>query len=450
METPICDFARKYAESGSTRLHMPGHKGSGPLGCEARDLTEIEGADNLSAPAGIIAESERNASALFGCPTYYSAEGSSLCIRAMLYLAVLHAAHLGRKPVVLAARNAHRTFLTAAVLLGFETVWLPPSGSYLRTELSPETLRDALDALTEPPAVLWLTSPDYLGNLADIRAAAEICHERDILLLTDAAHGAYLRFLPESLHPADLGADLCCTSGHKTLPVLTGGAYLHCAPNLPAHLAERVRTALSLFSSTSPSYLILQSLDACNAELETAFPAKIRTILPKLDAVRTALTAAGWALCGGEPMKLTLLPKSRGYTGTELAEILQKAGIYAEFADPDYLVLMPSPHNRAADLRHLTELLCALPRRPAVTETPPPLTVPARVCTPREAMFSEAERLPLTACMGRVCAELAVSCPPAVPVVMCGERVDAGVMRVLEYYGIREMTVLKAGTAGSQ
>ena len=443
METPVCDFVRKYTESESIRLHMPGHKGTGSLGCEARDLTEIAGADNLSAPAGILAQSEQNASALFGCPTFYSAEGSSLCIRAMLYLAVLFAQHRGRKPVILAARNAHRTFLTAAVLLGFEIIWLPVSGSYLSADISPELLRGTLAALDAPPAALWLTSPDYLGNLADIRAAAEICHERNILLLTDAAHGAYLRFLPESLHPADLGADLCCTSAHKTLPVLTGGAYLHCAASLPADLVSAVRTALALFSSTSPSYLILQSLDACNAELETAFPQRLRALLPELDAVRAELTAAGWTLCGAEPMKLTLMPKARGYTGTELALILQSAGIYEEFSDPDYLVLMPSPYNRTEELRRLVAVLCGLPRRTAVPEAPPPLTVPERVCSPRTALFSETERLPAAECIGRICAELTVSCPPAVPVIMCGERVDAAVVRTLAYYGTDTLTVCR-------
>lgn len=443
MTTPVCDFVRKYAESCSIRMHMPGHKGQRFLGCEALDLTEIDGADNLSAPAGILAESEQNASALFGCPTCYSAEGSSLCIRAMLYLAMLYARHTGRKPVILAERNAHRTFLTAAVLLDFEIVWLPPAGSYLQADFSEKTLRETVDALPEPPCALWITSPDYLGNLADIRAASAFCRSRGILLLTDGAHGAYLRFLPQSLHPADLGADLCCTSAHKTLPVLTGGAYLHRAPSLPAFLTEQVRTALSLFSSTSPSYLILQSLDAANAELEKAFPERLRMLLPMLDEMKNALTAAGWTLCGDEPMKLTLMPKSRGYTGAALADVLKAQGIYAEFSDPDFLVLMPSPYSTAAELNRVTAVLCALPCLVPVTEGPPPLTAPERVLSPHDAMFAETVRLPLPECEGRICAELTVSCPPAVPVVMCGERIDAAVLRVLSYYGVQSATVVR-------
>ena len=118
MNTPICDFVRRYAQSGTVRLHMPGHKGSGPLGCEALDITEIAGADSLYEADGIIAESEANAAALFGAArTLYSAEGSSQCIRAMLCLAAQNAPR-GARPLILAARNVHKAFVLGAALLG--------------------------------------------------------------------------------------------------------------------------------------------------------------------------------------------------------------------------------------------------------------------------------------------------------------------------------------------
>ena len=114
MNTPICDFVRGYAASGISRLHMPGHKGASVLGVEHLDITEIQGADSLYEAEGIIAESERNASALFGANTFYSTEGSSQCIRAMLYLALLHARERGvLRPHIAAGRNAHKTLLSA-------------------------------------------------------------------------------------------------------------------------------------------------------------------------------------------------------------------------------------------------------------------------------------------------------------------------------------------------
>ena len=121
MHTPICDFVSRYCEEKALRLHMPGHKGNGVLGVEPYDITEISGADSLYEASGIIHESERNAAELFGtAATFYSAEGSSLCIRAMLYLALCYAKKEGKKPLILAARNVHKTFVFAAAVLAID------------------------------------------------------------------------------------------------------------------------------------------------------------------------------------------------------------------------------------------------------------------------------------------------------------------------------------------
>lgn len=444
MRTPICDFVRRYADSRCIRMHMPGHKGTPLLGCEPLDITEIAGADEMLAPSGIIAESEQNASALFGCRTLYSAEGSSLCIRAMLYLAMQYAAQRGRKPVILAARNVHKAFLTAAVLLDFTVIWLPQQNgeSCLQCTVTPDAVAKICENTKDSPIALYVTSPDYLGNLTDIPALAEYCHAHDMLLLCDNAHGAYLRFLPQSLHPADRGADICCDSAHKTLPVLTGGAYLHLADSAPEICHARARQALSLFASTSPSYLILQSLDRCNALLEEEFPMRLRKTAAAVEQCKARLRQNGYCLCGKEPMKLTVAAKAYGYTGTDLADMLMRRGIVFEFADRDFLVLMPSPYHSAADIRLTADVLCSVPQKDAITEQPPHIPQPETVCTPREAMLGTAVTLPLNECIGRICAEIAVSCPPAVPVAVCGERITKAVVACLAYYGAETCAVL--------
>ena len=196
MNTPIADFLKSYAGSGMSRLHMPGHKGRGPMGCEAMDITEVAGADALYEADGIIAQSEANAAAIFGTRrTLYSTEGSSLCIRAMLYLAVSRR-KTGRTPVVLAARNVHKSFVYAAALIGFDIVWIWPKGrsSICSCPVSAEELESVLRGLDEPPAAVYLTSPDYLGGMQDVRALAEVCHRHDTILTVDNAHGAYLHF----------------------------------------------------------------------------------------------------------------------------------------------------------------------------------------------------------------------------------------------------------------
>ena len=198
METPIADFVRRYADSGMIRAHMPGHKGKPFLGCEALDITEIRGADSLYEADGMILYSESHAGELFGSGrTVYSTEGSSQCIRAMLYLALT--CGNGSRTVV-AARNVHRSFVYAAALLDFEIVWLWPecSTSLCGCPVSAETLERTLATLPAPPAAVYLTSPDYLGSVADISALAEVCRKYGTLLAVDNAHGAYLRFLEPS------------------------------------------------------------------------------------------------------------------------------------------------------------------------------------------------------------------------------------------------------------
>ncbi len=444
MPTPICDFVRKYAQSDAVRMHMPGHKGAPLLGCEPLDITEFDGADELYAPEGIIAESERIAGGIFGCTTLYSTEGSSLCIRAMLYLAMQHAAERGRRPLILAARNAHKTFVTAAVLLGFDILWIPPQKheSYLSCTVTPEQIAEICADTDVSPIALYITSPDYLGNVTDIAALSACCHAHDMLLIADNAHGAYLKFLPESQHPIDLGADLCCDSAHKTLPALTGAAYLHISDSAPEICRARAKTAMALFASTSPSYLILQSLDRCNEILLHGFRERLRDTVSLVDTLKSELKATGFMLKYSEPMKLTIGAKAYGYTGTALSDLLRLRGVICEFHDPDYLVLMPSPYSSPEDLRLTTDALCAVTQKDAITMTPPEMPAPEIICTPREAMLSAAVTLPLSECIGRVCAEITVSCPPAVPVVVCGERITEAAARCLRYYGVTSCAVL--------
>ena len=438
METPICDFVRKYTQSGTIRLHMPGHKGVGPLGFEHLDITEITGADSLYEAEGIVAQSESNASSLFQCPTFYSTEGSSQCIRAMLHLVT----RCNRK--IAAGRNAHKAFLSAAALLDLEVDWLYPenNGSYLSCNISEKILEQYLSSCAELPAAVYITSPDYLGNMLDIAAIAAVCHRYSVLLLVDNAHGAYLKFLPGSMHPMDQGADLCCDSAHKTLPVLTGGAYLHIRDG---NIAKDAKAALSLFGSTSPSYLILQSLDAANAILsDPAYIKNLGHLCLLTSDLRQRIQSYGIPTdLGSEPLKITLSPKAHGYTGTETADYLRKHGIECEFADPDFLVLMVSPSITEEDLKRLAYLLIALPRRDAIVSDPPALCQPTKSLTIRNAMFSLSETIPATESNGRILASPSVGCPPAVPIVVCGETIDECAIACFEYYGITSVSVIK-------
>lgn len=447
MTTPIHDFVRFYAGSNPSRLHMPGHKGTSFLGCEPWDITEIGGADNLYDPQGIIRESQSNAARFFGsAATLYSTEGSSQCIRAMLYLTLLaRAGDSTARPLILAGRNAHKAFLTAAALLDLDVCWLYPQNdrySLCRCDILPTYLDDMLTRHPDAAAV-YLTSPDYLGNTADIKSLAEVSHHHHVPLLVDNAHGAYLRFLSPSLHPLDLGADLCCDSAHKTLPVLTGGAYLHISHNLSSIYASNACHAMSMFGSTSPSYLILQSLDLCNLYLDKNYPQKLADTIQYLTALKSNLSQKNWQFTGDEPMKLTISAHPSGYTGPELADLLQSESIHPEYADPDYLVLMPTPETPPKALHRLESALTNLPIRQPLPHRLPAFQPPRQLLTLRQALFSPSEKLSISDSIGRTLGGLSVSCPPAVAPAVPGEVLTENTVEIYRYYGVETISVLK-------
>ena len=522
MKTPIVDFVNEYIAKDTVRMHMPGHKGVKHLGAEAMDITEIKGADVLYHADGIIAESEANAAAIFGTArTVYSTEGSSLCIRAMLMLVTMLARSHGRQRAVIAAgRNAHKTFITAAGLMDADVRWMYANGAaacegtdtttgseagLVSCRLSARDIEEHI--LSSKPDAVYITSPDYLGNVADIRAIAEVCHKHGCLLLVDNAHGAYLAVrerqeafaseennsctlkhgltLPDInpktvkkqtsdinarseedannsglrkkapadskcqkktgtlRHPIALGADLCCDSAHKTLPVLTGGAYLHIAHRAPSICVDVAEQAMSMFATTSPSYLILQSLDLANKLMTETMPARLAELREMTACLKQQLTAAGWELIGDESIKLTISAKPYGYIGDELADILREHNIEPEFSDPDYLVLMLSTDTSDSAIESLEEALLSISRRPAIQDKAPTPKPGIMGMSIRDALFSLSETIPVSEANGRILAEPGVTCPPAVPIAVCGELIDDNAIACFKYYGIDKVKVVK-------
>lgn len=496
MNTPIYDFVNEYSNSKAVRFHMPGHKGvDSLLGVEHLDITEFDGADNLWDADGIIKESEDNASSLFGAKTFYSTEGSSLCIRAMLFMIKKWAYKNNVSPFILAARNAHKTFINAAAILDINVDWLMPkeTDTYESCSISADDVETCLAKISSSQNIythndgranesstsensdscngdnelyrnvvtaVYITSPDYLGNMLDIKAISEVCHKHGVLLIVDNAHGSYLKFLEPSLHPIDLGADMCCDSAHKTLPALTGAAYLHVAlPGLTSDglnescnasslmsgcstcdnasdylsnntikqarnfLSCNAKDALSLFASTSPSYLILQSLDLTNKYLSESKNA-LFSMTETVKNIKKQLLSYGYILKGTEPLKITIDTASYGYTGDEVAKILISHNIFLEYHDKNYIVLMVTTATKSEDLELITGILSSLPRREALKAIPCIVKKPEQRISPSRALYMESEIIPSSESKGRVLAESAVSCPPCVPVYMAGEVID--------------------------
>lgn len=465
MRTPVADFIDSYISRDGVRAHMPGHKGAGPLGVEVRDITEIAGADVLSESVGILGESQQNACTLFGTgATLYSTEGSSLAVKAMLYSVMMHWKHCVKemeysRPFILAARNVHRAMLDGCALLDLDLEFIRSSQAQglCSAVVTAQEVEQSLKACEKLPAAVYLTSPDYLGVQSEIAAIAEVCHKYGTLLAVDNAHGAYLAFLETSKHPIHLGADICCDSAHKTLPVLTGGAYLHLHENIVSEILDSARKGLTMFGSTSPSYLILQSLDLCNVYLEQKFRRELAECVEKVRQFKKAAGDRGLHIMEGEPLKIVIDTGASGYDGEEIAGELRefvccigerkRFGIECEFADHHTVVFMMSPQNGPEDWQMLYRWLDRTRLLKPGKAFAPAKTLgeehAVRRMTIREAVFAESEIIPVREAEGRILAQETVSCPPAIPIAVSGEEIDRNMIRVFEEYGIRDVSVVK-------
>ena len=426
--TPIHDFLKAYSAENPVRCHMPGGKRND------FDITEIDGADSLYESRGIIRSSEETASKLFGSgSTLFSCGGSTLAIQTML--AAAKAAYPGKNRVA-ASRFCHRSLVSACALLGLEIDWVIPR-SLLSCSVS---VKAAEEKITDRTLCLFVQSIDYYGGECDIGDLSLLCKAKSIPLLVDNAHGAYLVFT--HFHPLNQGADMTADSAHKTLPCLTGGAYLHISKNAPQAFGERAKELMALFGSTSPSYLILDSLDRCNSHIAEE-KEQAEQVFAEVKKLKTALMTAGYKLRKSDLLRITIDACKYGYSGTQLSLLLRQNGVSAEFADGRYVVLLFSTGQSLADFQRVFEAARRIVRKPEMKCSEPTFALPTAVLAPRDALFSQSEEVPLGDAEGRVCASVSCPCPPCVPLVMPGELITAAMKEVLKVYGVEFVRVVR-------
>ncbi|MGN0683639.1 MAG: amino acid decarboxylase [Oscillospiraceae bacterium] len=424
MNTPICDFLEKYTADNKLRLHTPGHKGENP-----HDITEVYGADSLyeSTPNGIIGMSELNAQSIFGSQrTCYSCEGSTLAIQAGL--AVLKSQ--GVKTIA-ASRCSHRSLAMAASLLRMNVKWLyPPEFLSANITYNADSIRDA-DAL-------FITNVDYYGGTWRFV-------NPKIPVLIDNAQASYLRFVDkrafgvEYVHPLELGFPLICAeSAHKTLPVLTGGAYLHFSAGTDPSPAKEM---MALFGTSSPSYLILESLDRFNAMIANNTQ-MVNNACGAVAELKQRLTEQGVPIQKTDPLRITINAREWGYTGFQYAQILRDSGVECELADHSNVVLLFSATSSLADCERAELAIHFVPQRTPL----PPANCPVVKATADmpmwEAMYLPRKTIPIKSASGEVCAKFTAPCPPGVPIIMPGEIIDHNVIDALWAFGIQEVTVV--------
>lgn len=441
MKTPIIDFVKAYANKNGVRAHMPGHKGKTIVGGEKFDLTEISEADILYSAQGIIKESMQNASKLFDTfATFYSTQGSTLCIKAMLYLA----SKGKQNPTIVATRNAHKTFIYGCALLGITPEWVYPDEyeHLCSCNITPKSVKDKIHTLKDLPCAVYITSPDYLGNTLDIKGISEVCEEFDIPLIVDNAHGAYLAFTKENMHAINQGATMCCDSAHKTLPCLTGGAYLHLSKKAEKYLPF-VENALSLFASTSPSYLVMQSLDKVNDYIDKNKDKFIKT-QESVEKLKADLVSFGYVLSGNEPFKVVVDLNKSGADKEEVASALKKHKIECEFADNEFVVFMFSTCSNKKDYKIVEKALCScvLSKKPTKNKAER-YEENERAMSVKDAIMKDSETIAVEKAEGRICASPLVSCPPAIPIVVSGEKITKQSIALFKRYGIEQIEVVK-------
>lgn len=438
--TPLFTALTEYAARVRAPLHVPGHKLGRAAPPEWRDflgpsalaidLTEAPGLDDLHAPEGVIAEAQELAAAAFGAWRSYFLVGGTT---AGLHALILAACRPGETIAV--PRNAHRSVLGALILAGLRPRWVRVT---FDAELGIATGPDlaSLSAALPGAAAAVLVHPTYYGIAADIAAAIGLIHRAGLPALVDEAHGAHFPFHP-ALPPStlSLGADGVVQSLHKTGGSLTQSSLCHLGHGSRI-LPERLQEMLRLVQSTSPSYLLMASLDLARRELalrgreaweralELAHEARRR--IDALPGLRVRPT--------DDPTKLLIDVRGRGTTGFRAADWLwEEAGVAVEAAGLTYLLAVLSPGDSREQLDALIAELERLPAGEGAPVLPPEPPWPEVILPPREAYLARKEPVPLGRAEGRIAAELVAPYPPGIPVVAPGERLTADVLDYLRH-----------------
>lgn len=475
-QTPLYDALRAFASQNPLRLHIPGHKGR-PLplpelsAAAALDFTELPATGNLFTGEGPIRAAERLWAKTFGMEEcLFLTGGSTQGILAALTLATMEAASvprpsffrpssgaapptdtIKRPPSLLLDRSCHRSVYNALALLDLQPVYLDRPWLDRAGVLGPVCLKTVEEQLAQNPSIhtVCITSPTYYGLLSDIPALALLAHAHGALLLVDAAHGAHLPFLGNLEVSA---ADLVVTSAHKTLPALGQSSLLFaggttsfgfpspmnapqtnfCSGNAKRFSHSALCQAASVYGSSSPSYLLMASLDTARAFMEDAGRGAYEKTVDQVAQLRAMYASLSPTDAPLDPARLVL----RSADGFALQSRLEKLGVFPEMADKGHVVFILTCADQLSDFARLHTCLAQTMTSTPLSAFPLPCPPqPTPVCSPREAWLSCKETLPLCRAQGRTCASLVAPYPPGVPVLAPGEYIEKKHLAYLDEIG---------------
>lgn len=463
MDETLFMALQRYGREDAIPMHMPGHKRNEALAPYLKalgaglDITEIDGFDDLHGAEGILRRGMERAAQLWGAKrSFYLVNGSTCGI-----LAAIHAV-LGQGGSAIVARNCHKSVYHGLELCGITPHFLlPPVESRFGIcgSIAPAEVERALQTHPDVRLVI-VTSPTYEGVVSDIRAIADVAHRHHAVLLVDEAHGAHLGMGNFPAGAVACGADVVIQSAHKTLPSLTQTALLHLQGELVD--PERVAHSLEIFETSSPSYLLMASLDSCvallleqeqhllqewNASLQ-AFGQEVRSLQHlRILGYTAAPDSSVYAL---DPSKIVISTAGTSATGPELMGSLRKeANIELEMAASDYVIAMTGMGDTADTFHALARALCKADRMIQTSPSAavrPDLQLPRRLCSAQEAVFGAREKCPLDKAAGRVSAGYVWAYPPGIPLLVPGEEIDAALLSVFK--GLQESGVSLRGLSG--
>lgn len=474
--TPIIEALNSYL--GVTRFHMPGHRGgcgADPVALSAlgekafiHDVTGVLDMDNLHEPDGCIKEAQDLAALAFGADsTFFVVNGTSGAIQTMIL------ATLNDGDAIVIPRNIHKSILSAIILSGARPVFVWPSyDSYLGFALGVE--EDSLfKVLRENPngksarAVL-LVNPTYYGTATDLSNIAEAVHKQGKILLVDEAHGPHFRFHPKLPKPSlEAGADAAAQGAHKIIGAFTQASYLHLKGNRID--SARLKAMFQYLTTTSPSYLLMASLDAARRQMALHGHELLDYAINLAETLREEVNQIpGLYSFGAEivektgvdyldPTKVTITVRELGITGYQAEKFLRyEKGIQVEMSDLYNILVIVSFGNSPRDISALLEGLRSLvdavrrgdiPKDLAASQKRIPALppVPEMALVPRKAVESSWESVPLDSAIGRVSAEVVTCYPPGIPILYPGEIITR---ETVEYLNV--MRKLAFGISGPQ
>ena len=459
---PLCEALAEHVERGGASFHLPAHKGGrwaetdllkliGRRAFEA-DLTELPGLDDLHAPGSVIAEAQRLAAETFGADeSFFLVNGSTAGLQALILATSVPGG------TVILPRNTHRAVVGALILAGARPAWLQPRVDPSSGVIHGPSAGAYSRAIAENPGAscLVVLHPTYEGLVGDLGAIVGEAHAAGVTVVADEAHGAHFAFHPGLPRPAlAQGADGSVQSLHKTLGSLTGSSMLHVRGKRIDY--ARLRASLALLQTSSPSYLLMSSLDSARRRAARGAEPRLQRMLEAIPALVGRINALPGLRCWGDelvglpgvvgrdPLRLLLDGRGIGLPGPALAAELRQEGVWTEMSTSAFVLALVSLADTGDSLRRLGRAVervwvrvarrgptagLARPggRGAAQTSTARgmepllPVPLPPALLPPREAFFSPARPRPLEEAVGRLSAATVSISPPGTPALCPGE-----------------------------